>query len=178
MNLINIQYCKTRIGELILGSYAGRLCLMDFRYRKMRPAVDNRIKKGLAAEFREQNDEIIAEAIRQLEEYLAGHRTAFDIPVLMIGTDFQKDVWRALTEIPYGKTVTYTELAKAIKQENAVRAVAGANGANAIAIIIPCHRVIGSSGELTGYGGGLSVKKRLLKLERNNSVGQLPKSIF
>ena len=95
----------------------------------------------------------------------------------MIGTDFQKDVWRALTEIPYGKTVTYTELAKAIKQENAVRAVAGANGANAIAIIIPCHRVIGSSGELTGYGGGLSVKKRLLKLERNNSVGQLPKSI-
>jgi methylated-DNA-[protein]-cysteine S-methyltransferase len=96
----------------------------------------------------------------------------------MIGTDFQKDVWRALTEIPYGKTVTYTELAKAIKQENAVRAVAGANGANAIAIIIPCHRVIGSSGELTGYGGGLSVKKRLLKLERNNSVGQLPKSIF
>lgn len=178
MNLISIQYCKTRIGELILGSYAGRLCLMDFRYRKMRPAVDNRIKKGLAAEFREQNDEIIPEAIRQLEEYLAGHRTAFDIPVLMIGTDFQKDVWRALTEIPYGKTVTYTELAKAINQENAVRAVAGANGANAIAIIIPCHRVIGSSGELTGYGGGLSVKKRLLKLERNNSAGQLPKNIF
>jgi len=178
MNHVSIQYRKTRIGELILGSYDGRLCLMDFRYRRMRQAVDNRIKKGLAAEFREQNDEVIPEAIRQLEEYLAGHRTAFDIPVLIIGTDFQKDVWRALMDVAYGKTVTYTQLAKAINQENAVRAVAGANGANAIAIIIPCHRIVGNSGELTGYGGGLYVKKRLLKLESNNSAGQPPKSIF
>jgi methylated-DNA-[protein]-cysteine S-methyltransferase len=168
MTHICIQYHKTRIGELILGSYEGKLCLLDFRYRKMRTAIDNRIKSGLNAEFILKDDETLERTRKQLDEYLNGTRTRFDIPILMVGTDFQKSVWNALMQVPYGKTASYLDLAKAIDNEKAVRAVAGANGANAIAIIIPCHRIIGSSRELVGYGGGLAVKKKLLDLEQGH----------
>lgn len=169
MNQINIQYHKTKIGELILGSFAQRLCMLDFRYRKMRSVVDNRIRKGLNAEFREQDDDTLSQARAELDDYLNGNRTCFDIPIIMVGTDFQKNIWKALLQVQYGKTVSYAELSKTVSNENAVRAVANANGANAIAVIIPCHRVIGSSGELVGYGGGISIKKRLLKLELQNA---------
>jgi methylated-DNA-[protein]-cysteine S-methyltransferase len=168
MTQICIHYHKTRIGELILGAYEGNLCLLDFRYRKMRTAIDNRIKSGLNAEFILRDDDTIEKTRKQLDEYLNGTRTRFDIPILMVGTDFQKSVWNALMHVPYGKTATYLDLAKAIDNEKAVRAVAGANGANAIAIIIPCHRIIGSSRELVGYGGGLTVKKKLLDLEQGH----------
>jgi len=168
MNQINIQYHKTRIGELVLGSFDKKLCLLDFRYRKMRTTVDNRIKNGLKAEFVEQqDDEILEKTKKQLDEYLNGDRKSFDIPLLMVGTDFQKSVWNALIEVPYGTTSTYSQLAKDINNEKAVRAVACANGANSIGLIIPCHRIIGSDGELVGYGGGLPVKKRLIKLEQS-----------
>ncbi len=170
MNQINIQYFKTRIGELILGSFEEKLCLLDFRYRRMRAVVDKRIKKGLEAEFVEQSNDILTEAKVQIDEYLDGDRISFEIPVLMVGTEFQKDVWKTLRQVPYGKTSTYLDIAKSINNEKAVRAVASANGANSISLIIPCHRVIGSDGELVGYGGGLSVKKLLLKLEQNNNV--------
>lgn len=166
MQQINIQYYKTRIGELILGSYQNKLCLLDFRYRKMRKSVDDRLKKGLKAEFVEQDDKILEQTRRQLREYLERERTEFDIPLLMVGSDFQKQVWEALMLIPYGRTASYLDLANTINNEKAVRAVANANGANAIAIIIPCHRIIGNNGELVGYGGGLPVKKHLLKLEQ------------
>jgi len=169
MNQINIQYYKTKIGEIILGSFDGRLCLLDYRYRRMRATVDNRIKKGLGADFVEKNDDVLSKARVQLDEYLNGDRTCFDIPVLMVGTDFQKSVWEALMEIHYGKTASYLDIAKFINKEKAVRAVASANGANSMSLIIPCHRIIGSNGELVGYGGGVAVKKRLLKLEQNNS---------
>ncbi len=166
MKYINIHYHKTKLGELVLGSFDDRLCMLDFRYRKMRVAVDNRIKKGLGAEFIEREDEIIAKTVEQLEEYLGGYRKEFDLPLLMVGTAFQKSVWQALLKVPYGATSTYLQLARDIHNEKAVRAVANANGANSIGIIIPCHRIIGSDGELVGYGGGLSVKRRLLKLEQ------------
>jgi methylated-DNA-[protein]-cysteine S-methyltransferase len=166
MNQINIQYYKTRIGELILGSFDGNLCLLDFKYRKMRKIVDDRIKKGISGEFVEIDDEILQNTKKQLDEYLSGERKKFNIPIIMVGTDFQKSVWNALMKIPYGTTSTYLQIAKNINNEKAVRAVANANGANAIGIIIPCHRIIGSSGKLVGYGGGLSVKKRLLNLEK------------
>ncbi len=166
MNRINIQYYKTKIGELIIGSFDGKLCLLDFRYRKLRKIVDDRIKEGLNAHFVEQPDEIIEKTKTQLDEYLGGERKEFDIPLLMVGTDFQKSVWSALLNVSYGTTSTYLQLARNINNEKAVRAVAGANGANAIGIIIPCHRIMGSKGDLVGYGGGLAVKKRLLKLER------------
>ena len=166
MKFINIQYCKTKIGELILGSFEGKLCLLDFRYRKMRKTVDERIKKGLNAKFVENNTEIIEKTLAELDEYFHGNRKEFDVPLHMVGTDFQKSVWNALLKVTYGTTSSYLQLAKYINNEKAVRAVAGANGANAIAIIIPCHRIIGSNGELVGYAGGLPTKKRLLTLEQ------------
>ncbi len=169
MGNINVQYYKTKIGELILGSFEGELCLLDFKYRRMRTTVDKRIKQGLNAEFIEGDDELLETTRQELDEYLAGKRKAFDIPLLTVGTDFQKSVWNALMKVPYGATSTYAELAEAIGNKQAVRAVAAANGANAIGIIIPCHRIIGSGGELVGYGGGLPVKKRLLKLEQQNN---------
>ena len=166
MKFINIQYCKTKIGELILGSFEGKLCLLDFRYRKMRKTVDERIKKGLNAKFAENNTEIIEKTLAELDEYFHGNRKEFDVPLKMVGTDFQKRVWEALLRVPFGTTSTYLQLAKNIKNEKAVRAVASANGANSMSIIIPCHRIIGSNGELVGYAGGLPIKKRLLKLEQ------------
>ena len=166
MKFINIQYCKTKFGELILGSFEGKLCLLDFRYRKMRKSVDERIKKGLNANFVENNTVIIEKTRAELEEYFHGNRKEFDVPLQMVGTDFQKSVWEALLRVPFGTTSTYLQLAKNIKNEKAGRAVAAANGANSMAIIIPCHRIIGSNGELVGYAGGLPIKKRLLKLEQ------------
>jgi len=167
MNQINIQYFKTKYGEFILGSYDEKLCMVDFRYRKMRKTIDNRIKKGLNAEFIEQDDEILQKTRVLLDEYFNMQRKEFDIPILMVGTDFQKSIWEALIKVPYGTTSTYLQLAKEIGNEKAVRAVANANGANSIGIIIPCHRIIGTNGELTGYAGGLPLKKRLLELEQN-----------
>jgi methylated-DNA-[protein]-cysteine S-methyltransferase len=166
MNQIQIQYYNTPYGELILGSYKNKLCLCDWRYRKMRAAIDFRITKGLEAEFVEKESKIIKKCIQQLEEYFAGERMDFDIPLLMLGTDFQQKVWNELKKISYGQTSTYLGLAEKIGDKNAVRAVANANGANAISIIIPCHRIIGSKGELTGYAGGLKCKEKLLKLEK------------
>jgi methylated-DNA-[protein]-cysteine S-methyltransferase len=108
---------------------------------------------------------ILAETERQLSEYFAGQRRTFELPLAPAGTEFQQEVWRSLREIPYGQTISYAELARRIGRPKAVRAVGAANGANPIAIIVPCHRVIGAGGRLTGYGGGLSAKRTLLELE-------------
>ena len=162
MNQINIQHYKTKIGKLILGSFKNKLCLLDFRHRRMRITIDNRIKTGLDAEFVEKDNKILKETRRQIDEYLLGKRKRFNIPILMVGTNFQKTVWKALMQIKYGETASYLDLAKRIKNEKAVRAVANANGANSIGLIIPCHRIIENNGGLGGYGGGLPIKKRLL----------------
>ncbi len=106
------------------------------------------------------------EVVRQLEEYFSGQRTAFSVPVAPAGTPFQQRVWRELTGIPYGETRSYGQLAAAIGNPSAMRAVGAANGRNPISIIVPCHRVIGSNGTLVGYGGGLERKRFLLELER------------
>ena len=105
------------------------------------------------------------ETMRQLREYFAGRLTTFDLPLAPEGTDFQQRVWRAVAAIPYGETRSYLDVACAINRKHAVRAVGAANGQNPLPIVIPCHRVIGSDGRLTGYGGGLPLKKRLLALE-------------
>ena len=171
--MIKIQYFKTSYGELVLGSYNNELCICDWRYRKMRTSIDNRIKKGLDSDFIEETSEIIEECKNQLTEYFEGKRESFDIPLLLIGTDFQKRVWEALIQVPYSTTSSYLELSKKMGDAKAVRAVATANGANAIAIIIPCHRIIGSDGSLVGYAGGLSTKKKLLDLEGALNKNQL-----
>ena len=169
MSQINIQYYKTKVGEVILASFDGKLCMLDWKYRKMRTTVDNRIRNGLKAEFVESSDDVIDNAIAQLDEYLSGDRNKFDIPLLMVGTEFQKSVWNALIEVPYGVTSTYLQLAEKLSNKKAVRAVASANGANAISIIVPCHRIIGSDGALVVYAGGLPVKKYLLEMEQGTA---------
>ncbi len=166
MSHIHRQYYKTKYAEFVLASFDNKLCLLDFRYRRMRTIVDNRLKKGLKADFIDQDDEILQETRKQLDEYFNLKRKKFTLPLMTVGTDFQKNVWNVLMKVPYGKTSTYLQLAKEIGNEKAVRAVANANGANAIGIIIPCHRIIGSNQELVGYGGGVLLKKRLLKLEK------------
>ena len=137
------------------------------KYRRMRTTIDKRIQKGLNAEYVEQSSVVIEETIKQLQEYFEGKRKAFDIALLTVGTEFQKSVWEGLLKIPYGTTASYLELSKNIGNEKAVRAVASANGANAIGIIIPCHRIIGTNCDLVGYAGGLPAKKKLLELENN-----------
>jgi methylated-DNA-[protein]-cysteine S-methyltransferase len=112
------------------------------------------------------DDGPFAEVVRQLGEYFAGERTDFDLPLHLEGTDFQRRVWAALREVPYGETWTYGQLAAHIGSPGASRAVGLANGRNPIAIVVPCHRVVGASGRLTGYGGGLERKQHLLDLER------------
>jgi methylated-DNA-[protein]-cysteine S-methyltransferase len=107
----------------------------------------------------------IAEAVRQLREYFAGERTEFDLALAPDGTAFQRSVWRRLQDIPYGETISYGELAKRIGNPKASRAVGAANGCNPLPIVIPCHRVIGADGKLTGFGGGLPTKEKLLALE-------------
>ena len=167
-NHIEIQYYKTKFGEFILGSFKNKLCLFDFRYRKMRSIVDSRIKNILNAEYLVQNNETLKEVKKQINEYFLAMRKDFEIPILTIGSTFQKKVWKSLLNVKYGETASYLDIAKDIRNEKAVRAVASANGANSLAIIIPCHRIIGNNGKLVGYGGGLSIKKRLLDLERKN----------
>tara|TARA_B110000211_G_scaffold234988_1_gene308110 strand:- start:5982 stop:6458 length:477 start_codon:yes stop_codon:yes gene_type:complete len=112
-----------------------------------------------------QDNSKFTEVIEQLSEYFSGTRKYFDIPLAPTGTAFQKKVWQALTEIPCGETKSYGWIAKSINNEKAVRAVGTANGANPIALIVPCHRVIGSNGKLTGYAGGLALKAKLLMHE-------------
>ena len=113
----------------------------------------------------EQETALIKEANRQLSEYLKGERQMFDLPLNPRGTDFQKRVWRALCDIPYGETRSYKQIAEAICNPKAVRAVGMANNRNPITIVVPCHRVIGADGKLVGYGGGLEMKEFLLRLE-------------
>ncbi len=112
-----------------------------------------------------ENHKVLKEAAKQLKEYFAGDRKKFYLPIEFNGTEFQKEVWNELLRIPYGKYVTYGVQAAKIGRPKAVRAVGACNGKNPISIIVPCHRVIGASGSLTGYAGGLSVKQHLLKLE-------------
>ena len=117
----------------------------------------------------EKETELIKKTYQELLEYFAGKRKTFDIPLKQSGTDFQMRVWNALCQIPYGKTVTYKDIAKKIGNEKASRAVGMANHNNPICIIVPCHRVIGKNGNLTGYAEGLDIKARLLEIEANNS---------
>jgi methylated-DNA-[protein]-cysteine S-methyltransferase len=170
---IKIDYFKTPFGELILGSFENKLCLADWRYRKMRDAIDNRLKTNINADYIEESSVVIQETKAQLNQYFEGKREVFDVPLHLVGTDFQKSVWIALQEIPYGKTLSYLELSKKLNNEKAIRAVATANGANAISILIPCHRIIGSDGSLVGYAGGLNAKMKLLTLENALNNDQL-----
>jgi methylated-DNA-[protein]-cysteine S-methyltransferase len=157
-----VYYCylETPIGELLLAGDAEGLTLIGFPKGSMRREPES------AWIF---NEKPLSEARRQLREYFAGERREFDLPVKLRGTDFQVSVLRALQEIPYGETVSYGEIARRIGRPRAVRAVGAANGRNPLPIVVPCHRVIGSTGDLTGFGGGLDTKEALLRLEAENT---------
>lgn len=172
MSTIKIKYYKSPVGELLVGSYNDELCLCDWRYRKMRKEIDKRIQVGLDAEFIEGESPIINETILQLVQYFNEDRTEFDLPIKFVGTDFQISVWNGLLKIPFGKTETYLGLSKKLGNEKAIRAVSSANGANAISIIVPCHRIIGSNGDLVGYAGGINAKRKLLQMELKNIESQ------
>ncbi|GBD89339.1 methylated-DNA--protein-cysteine methyltransferase, constitutive [bacterium BMS3Abin04] len=130
-------------------------------------------------EMEEENlNLVLTQCKTELAEYFAGKRKAFDVPIHQEGTEFQKKVWNELIKIPYGKTVSYNDLAKALDNVKSIRAVGAANGKNQISIIVPCHRVIGSDGSLTGYAGGLWRKKWLLDHEKEFSGGEKQMEMF
>lgn len=177
MDRLHYHYLKSPYGELILGDFKDQLVLCDWRYRKMRSKVDQRIKSLTSAIWIEKISPIIERTVCQLTEYFEGKRTQFDLPLYLVGTDFQKRVWQELMQIEYGKSSTYLELTKRLGDVKAIRAVAAANGANAISIIIPCHRIIGSNGNLVGYAGGMSAKEGLLKLEHSDFFDKFPRQL-
>lgn len=167
---ISIQRYQSPCGELLLGAFGNRLCLCNWTKELHPKRVENRLQALLNAKFTEESAPVVQEAARQLDEYFKGERRIFDMPLLFVGTDFQKNVWQELLKIPYGATITYADLAARLGRPNAVRAVANANGANAISIFAPCHRVVGSNGTLGGYGGGIEAKRFLLGLEGCNCL--------
>jgi len=152
------------VGELLLGANEEGITFVEFASKKGTVQLE-KLRKKLKDEMIEGENDHLTSLKLQLDEYFKGKRTSFDLNLVLTGTPFQKQVWKALMDIPFGKTRSYKEQATAIGKPSAVRAVANANGDNLISIVIPCHRVIGSNGSLTGYGGGLDKKKWLLDLE-------------
>ncbi|MCI2423359.1 methylated-DNA--[protein]-cysteine S-methyltransferase [Saccharopolyspora sp. K220] len=149
------------VGPLTLVAVDGALVGLYMERQRHRPPRETFGEPGTAP---------FGPVIEQLAEYFAGQRDSFDVPMTLTGTPFQRTVWAALCEIPYGETVSYGELAEQIGRPTASRAVGLANGKNPISIIVPCHRVVGATGNLTGYGGGLDRKQHLLDFERSNAT--------
>jgi methylated-DNA-[protein]-cysteine S-methyltransferase len=164
LNDIWYDYLATPIGKLLLAADAQGLREVWFETGKHRKEPDPAWKQDAGK---------LAFARKQLEEYFAGMRTVFDLPLHPIGTPFQVTVWHALARIPYGSTISYGEMARRIGQPQAVRAVGAANGRNPLPIVLPCHRVIGANGSLTGFGGGLPTKRYLLAMEDQVARGDL-----
>ncbi len=169
VQLITISRLLTPLGPMFAGATDKGLCLLEFTDSRMLETQIQRLTKLLKAQFVPGEHPLFIDLDRQLKDYFAGKLKDFSIPLDFPGTEFQQKVWQQLLTIPYGETRSYQQQAEAINHKKAVRAVAKCNGDNRISIIIPCHRVIGKNGKLTGYGGGLWRKQRLLELE----TGQL-----
>lgn len=153
-------------GKLTLGEYEGELCLCDWNVEGRRERMDQRLQCLLKVSMQEGNSSVLDEAHRQIDEYFERKRRSFDLPLRFCGTPFQCEVWAVLKRVPYGQTWTYAQLAQALGRPKAVRAVASAVGANPLSLFLPCHRIIGSDGSLTGYAGGLPAKRFLLDMEK------------
>lgn len=170
VNKIIVHRYESPCGALILGSCGDRLCLCDWPSGRHHERVRHRLSRLLDAEFTAGTSAVIETTMIQLDEYFAGQRREFDVPLMFAGTEFQKQVWNELLLIPHGRTTTYGELARRIGHPAAVRAIATAVGSNALSILVPCHRVLGADGALTGYAGGLPAKRHLLALENSLPV--------
>ena len=158
---MNYIYLDSPIGKLLVAGDAETV--RSIRFPK------NGAPGEPGAGWIESSTAPLEQAACQLREYFAGKRTGFDLPLAPEGTQFQRSVWRKLQDIPYGRTISYGELARKVGNPKASRAVGAANGQNPIPIVIPCHRVIGANGKLTGFGGGLPIKEALLALERTTA---------
>lgn len=166
---------ETPIGEMDILATERGICLLEFDVRTDLQDEIDFLKSHFVASLRIGENQHTLELKRQLKEYFALKRQIFSVPTLLTGTDFQKKVWTDLKKIPYGTTRSYKEQAENLGDVKAIRAVAKANGSNKIAILIPCHRVLGSDGKLTGYAGGIERKRFLLNLERQQNA---PKDLF
>ena len=155
----------TPIGEMIVAATDTHLLMFEFEHRRMYPSQLELVRRAANCELEDGESPVFDLLRTQLAEYFRGDRREFDLPLYVPGTEFQTRVWTELQRIPCGTTTSYGRMAESIGRPTAVRAVARANGDNRIAIIIPCHRVIGSDGQLVGYGGGLWRKRKLLELE-------------
>lgn len=153
-------------GALTLGDYRGELCLCDWNVQGRRESMDRHLQSRLRVPFTEHKTPLLDEAACQLDAYFHLRREVLDVPLWLGGTPFQCVVWKALSQVPYGQTWTYAQLATYIGRPKSVRAVALAVGANPLSLFLPCHRIIGSDGLLTGYAGGLAAKRYLLELEK------------
>jgi len=169
LNIILISRLTTPIGPMFVCATEKGICLLEFVDRRMLETEFKDLQKRLKAKIIAGENEHIKQAKKELKEYFDGQRKSFDVQLETPGTDFQQQVWNCLQEIEYGKTASYQQQAEKIKQPKAIRAVASANGFNRVAILVPCHRVIGKDGKMTGYGGGIERKQWLIEHERNNS---------
>ena len=160
MKTVYSSVLRSEVGNLHL--FADDNCLLGVYVNS---GVENAQKRFRTAQLIEQDTLLLKNAVQQLNDYLMGKRTEFDIPLRIEGTDFEKLAWSALQKIPYGTTWSYHKQAQSAGRPTSVRAIASANGRNPFSIIIPCHRVIRSTGHLGGYSGGLDVKRQLLKIE-------------
>lgn len=158
------RHIDSPVGPLLIAGNDAGLQLIEF-HAPRHPAP-----RGV--DWREGDHAVLRQAQAQLAEYFTGHRRDFDLPLAPQGTDFQRQVWWELANIPFGGTISYAELAMRVRRPTATRAVGAANGRNPIPIVLPCHRVIGADGSLTGFGGGLPTKQYLLQLE-----GALPREV-
>lgn len=163
---------------MIAGANDKGVCMFEFEYRKSVSEIKLRIANTLKEDYVFGNHPLLKELEQQTGEYFEGERTVFDLPLQLAGSPFQVKVWEDLLKIPYGEKRTYKQQAIAYGDLKAIRAIASANGANGIAIIVPCHRVVGSNGSLTGYGGGLERKRWLLEHEQKHSLSLYQKELF
>lgn len=170
-NATVVHLCRahTPLGPMLLGATEEGVCLLEFTDRPMLETQLRRLSRRLDCAYVPEANPVARELKVQLGEYFDGTRMEFDVPLVTPGSEFQRRVWQALRGIRYGATRTYTELARQLDRPEAVRAVGRANGDNRIAIVIPCHRVVGADGQLTGYGGGLWRKRLLLEWERQTA---------
>jgi AraC family transcriptional regulator of adaptative response/methylated-DNA-[protein]-cysteine methyltransferase len=161
-----VGFVDTPLGPMIAGARDGKLVLLEYTNRRMIDAQIETLRRRLGAPFVPGQDRVLSQLEGELAEYFAGRRQDFSLALEAPGTPFEESVWAELQRIPYGETRSYQDLARAVGEPNAARAVGRANGLNRIAIVIPCHRVVNKGGQLGGYGGGLWRKHALLHLER------------